>query len=171
MTTGAHSLTSFLLSSRSPGDWWVADAVGSCGQALADTDGESHFEAPAPAPAPASTSTPTPTPASLHYPPPSKVFEVIVPEICIAIVSQKWAKRGRYLAHHRHHYRGEYWDGTGRPDNVLLLRTGECGRSSGFLSLSKCCHDPEDCWMDEGYPAVCNEPRWAWGAPCVPEGG
>ena len=31
--------------------------------------------------------------------------------------------------------------------------------SGGFLSLSKCCHDPEDCWMDEGYPAVCNEPR------------
>lgn len=41
----------------------------------------------------------------------------------------------------------------------------------GLLSLSRCCHDPIECWMDEHYPVVCEEPRWAWGEACVPEGG
>ena len=125
------------------------------------------------------------------------LFELVLPEIVLAILSQKFAKRGEF---------GDMTQAlqrTSKMKNMLITAftavTTVCymhmyfvealcpaprdvDGGGGLLSFARCCAKPEDwdddssdvyCWMDQHYPVICNEEelstgKWQWEAECVP---
>lgn len=118
------------------------------------------------------------------------VFEVIVPEGAIAVLSQRWSQRGAF---------GDATQALGAFDlqQVLVIalisvtfitsnhwivlgslcvapNDADGGRGVGLLSFSACCPGVEDCWMEEHCPARCDGvtgpgDKWAWGEACEPQ--
>mmetsp|Transcript_72976 Transcript_72976/g.207986 ORF Transcript_72976/g.207986 Transcript_72976/m.207986 type:complete len:170 (-) Transcript_72976:490-999(-) len=113
------------------------------------------------------------------------LFELVIPEIILAAISQKLseARRGRFgdmtealrdfgareiavvafiavtsIAYMHGHFLG-----------ALCLAPTDADGGGGLLSLSACCEDALDCWMEDAYPATCGEMKyWSWGEKCEP---